>query len=475
MNAMWHKLEQIILREKFLNKSYDEKFDIKEAQKEKQDIPLGTLIIESIPRIECRLKLWAYKLNLKAMEKDNCKPLKSSKDVPKKYLPYHKMMILILKIPHVSNLSANFPDLLVVSRNEYDKDIAKEKNPRTDGLETFSCAADSPPLKSCIIVTQHSVPTYAAMDTTGILWNKNDVSSISTEQVDISEPLWIPEKETVVDQEVFIDNNDEFLYNSNEQQVLIDPSQEDVNKDNTFNKIKQKIVQNSFHCIEPPGEKIICRMISDIFDTKNEISYSDYEATFRQSQPPHTPRVTKNWIDVVTIPLLMAYTTRYISGTDKIRPNAFEVRGMDGSSTGVVHYQDTQLLTQMIKLIMDYTAMINTHKATNLNRMFSTSQQITFMTWVAEGIINPDQPWQSLRPRTVVLSQGSDGTLGISIKGGREHNLPILMSRVTSVSRPGTSSLEMLLSVSMTRFSLISLMTRLSLFCFKLVPWSLSL
>ena len=73
-------------------------------------------------------------------------------------------------------------------------------------------------------------------------------------------------------------------------------------------------------------------MISDIFDTKNEISYSDYEATFRQSQPPHTPRVTKNWIDVVTIPLLMAYTTRYIFSTD-------------------AHYQDTQLLTQMIKLI----------------------------------------------------------------------------------------------------------------------------
>ena len=35
-------------------------------------------------------------------------------------------------------------------------------------------------------------------------------------------------------------------------------------------------------------------------------------------------------------------------------------------------------------------------------------------------------------PRTVVLSRGDDGNLGISIKGGREHNLPILVSRVTS-------------------------------------------
>ena len=28
------------------------------------------------------------------------------------------------------------------------------------------------------------------------------------------------------------------------------------------------------------------------------------------------------------------YLFRYIFGTDKLRPNAFEVRGMDGSSTG---------------------------------------------------------------------------------------------------------------------------------------------
>ena len=29
--------------------------------------------------------------------------------------------------------------------------------------------------------------------------------------------------------------------------------------------------------------------------------------------------------------------SRYIFGTDKLRPNAFEVRGMDGSSTGTVY------------------------------------------------------------------------------------------------------------------------------------------
>ena len=34
--------------------------------------------------------------------------------------------------------------------------------------------------------------------------------------------------------------------------------------------------------------------------------------------------------------------------------------------------------------------------------------------------------------RRVELARAGDGTLGISIKGGREYNLPILVSRVTS-------------------------------------------
>jgi hypothetical protein len=34
--------------------------------------------------------------------------------------------------------------------------------------------------------------------------------------------------------------------------------------------------------------------------------------------------------------------------------------------------------------------------------------------------------------REVSLKRSEDGSLGISIKGGREHNLPILISRLSS-------------------------------------------
>lgn len=119
------------------------------------------------------------------------------------------------------------------------------------------------------------------------------------------------------------------------------------------------------------------------------------------------PRIKKNWIDVVTVPLLMAYMTRYIFGTDKLRPNAFEVRGMDGSSTGVIHHEEPSLLTQMTKLITDYIGLQNAHQAAKLNRSFSSTNQISFMTWVAEGVINNDQPWQNWRPRFLALRGSS--------------------------------------------------------------------
>ena len=51
------------------------------------------------------------------------------------------------------------------------------------------------------------------------------------------------------------------------------------------------------------------------------------------------------------MPLMMAYITRYIYGTDKLRPHAFEVRGIDECCTGVVHCRDASVLSQWIKHI----------------------------------------------------------------------------------------------------------------------------
>ena len=59
----------------------EELAQIKEAAKDAdEDMPLGTaeqflLMMSSIPGLECRLKLWAFKVDFKAMERDICEPL----------------------------------------------------------------------------------------------------------------------------------------------------------------------------------------------------------------------------------------------------------------------------------------------------------------------------------------------------------------------------------------------------------------
>lgn len=67
-----------------------------------------------------------------------------------------------------------------------------------------------------------------------------------------------------------------------------------------------------------------------------------------ESEQPQT-----RWVDIVTLPLMMAYVTRYIFGTDKLRPNAFEVRGLNGISTGIIHCDDSAILSQWLKYITD--------------------------------------------------------------------------------------------------------------------------
>ena len=51
------------------------------------------------------------------------------------------------------------------------------------------------------------------------------------------------------------------------------------------------------------------------------------------------------------VPLMMAYITRYIYGTDKLRPQAFEVRGINDITSGVIQCEDAAMLSQWIKHI----------------------------------------------------------------------------------------------------------------------------
>lgn len=55
----------------------------------------------------------------------------------------------------------------------------------------------------------------------------------------------------------------------------------------------------------------------------------------------------------ILVPLMMSYVTRYIYGTDKLRPNGFEVHGANGVSSGVVMCDDMAVMNQWIKFVWD--------------------------------------------------------------------------------------------------------------------------
>ncbi|EFN68132.1 Gamma-1-syntrophin [Camponotus floridanus] len=111
----------------------------------------------------------------------------------------------------------------------------------------------------------------------------------------------------------------------------------------------------------------------------------------------------KRWVDVITVPLMMAYVTRYIFGTDKLRRNAFEVRGLNGARTGVIHCDDSAILSQWLKYITDNITGLTHLQMKLYNRNFGVGERIEYMGWVNEAVSNSNQPWQSYRPRFLAL------------------------------------------------------------------------
>ncbi|XP_026317883.1 gamma-2-syntrophin [Hyposmocoma kahamanoa] len=118
--------------------------------------------------------------------------------------------------------------------------------------------------------------------------------------------------------------------------------------------------------------------------------------------------VLKQWTDVVSVPLMMGYVTRYVHGTDKLRPGAFEVRGArPPASTGVVHADDPAALSHWLKSISDNIVGLTNLQMKLLNRHLSAGERIEYMGWVHEGVVCGGQPYQLYRPKFLVL-KGTD-------------------------------------------------------------------
>lgn len=120
------------------------------------------------------------------------------------------------------------------------------------------------------------------------------------------------------------------------------------------------------------------------------------------SQSPSLPDLERQWVVCVTIPLLFAYLSRFIPGTDKLRTNAFEVVGVNSASTGVVLCEDSRSLADWIRAITNNISALLSHMIKMSNRLLIPEDQVVHMTWTQERV-SPMRHFQAWKPKFLCL------------------------------------------------------------------------
>ena len=115
--------------------------------------------------------------------------------------------------------------------------------------------------------------------------------------------------------------------------------------------------------------------------------------------------VDRHWVDVLAIPLLMANVSRYMTGTDKARPNAFELVGMDSTSSGIIICDDAPTLEEWLQSISDNIAALNAQTLAINNKGVSVGEYIFHVSWVGERIAS-SRTWPIWRPRFLAIKVG---------------------------------------------------------------------
>ncbi|CAD6189149.1 unnamed protein product [Caenorhabditis auriculariae] len=161
--------------------------------------------------------------------------------------------------------------------------------------------------------------------------------------------------------------------------------------------------------LQPDGSS---RTLDQLFDSKSSYRTKKSHSELLLAEGKEKWQVDgkdKKWKTLTTLPLAMAYFTRYLWGTDNIRTNSFEVRAVDGKSSGIVHCEDTNALEQWISHINKHILSLNQKSIKMSNKYLHQSEQITYIGWVNEYLNDDDYELTKLRwqPRFLIL-KGSD-------------------------------------------------------------------
>lgn len=83
------------------------------------------------------------------------------------------------------------------------------------------------------------------------------------------------------------------------------------------------------------------------------------------------------WKNIQRLPLPMAIVSRYLWGTDKFRNNAFELRTVEGKSSGIIHCEDKKALQQWIKNITSHVEALNRKSVKMSNKYLHPSEHVS--------------------------------------------------------------------------------------------------
>ncbi|KAK7091137.1 gamma-1-syntrophin-like [Littorina saxatilis] len=129
-------------------------------------------------------------------------------------------------------------------------------------------------------------------------------------------------------------------------------------------------------------------------DTVLPVETGDESLGFRHI--PALPRLEKQFLTAITIPLLYARLSRYLAGTDMLRDNAFEVMGVDGSFSGPVTCEDNRSLAEWLQALSTNTQSLLSQMIQMTNRLLPPADHIMHMVWSNQRMSadKHQQPWK---------------------------------------------------------------------------------
>lgn len=122
------------------------------------------------------------------------------------------------------------------------------------------------------------------------------------------------------------------------------------------------------------------------------IEESSSDADYKESSSQKSSEVgetdsnssLQSWTDNIVLPLTFASISRYKTGEDSLRSNAFEVSSMDGGASVVLYSENKGELLSWYSAIKDRVVMLLEQSMNLSNSSLPASEQVVHMGWVWE-------------------------------------------------------------------------------------------